>query len=279
MLSLLEVIDRTTSYFAKNGVANPRLQAEWLVAHVLDCKRLDLYLRFDMPLEETVLEQLRPLVKRRAQREPLQYITGSTPFHDLTLKCDPRALIPRPETEQLVEEILTRKPEKTTQILDLGTGTGAIALALAQALPEAKVTAVDASKKALSLAKENAEANGLANRVTFLESNWFAKVEGSFDIIASNPPYLTDEEWETAEPEVREREPKNALTAPNKGLADLEAILRQAPAFLSPGGLLALETGIAHHDALTLVAKENAYAKSESLNDFSGRPRYFLAWK
>jgi release factor glutamine methyltransferase len=279
MLSLLEVIDRTSAYFAKNGVANPRLQVEWLLAHVLGCKRLDLYLRFDMPLEESVLEQLRPLVKRRAQHEPLQYITGSTPFHDLTLKCDPRALIPRPETEQLIEEILARKPEKTAQILDLGTGTGAIALALAKALPEAKVTAVDASQQALALAKENALANGLAERVTFLESNWFAKIKGPYDIIASNPPYLTEEEWETADPEVRDREPRNALVAPKDGLADLETILRQAPTHLAPGGLVALETGIAHHDALAQIADESGYAKHESVKDLSGRPRYFLAWK
>jgi release factor glutamine methyltransferase len=279
MLSLLEVIERTTTYFAKNGVTNPRLQAEWLMANVLGCKRLDLYLRFDEPMKDDVLDRLRPMVKRRAAREPLQYIIGSAPFHNVSLKCDARALIPRPETEQLVEEVLKRRSEKPERVLDLGTGTGAIAIALASAWPEAAVTAVDASAEALTLARENAAANNLNGRVSFVASDWFTSVTGEFDVIVSNPPYLTEAEWESAEPEVRSCEPRSALVAANEGLADLDGILRGSLAHLSAGGLLALETGIAHHGALAKLAKELGYAKFEGVADFSKRPRFFFAWR
>lgn len=277
MLPLIEVLERTTGYFAQKGVPNARLQAEWLIAHVLNCGRLDLYLRFEMPMQENLLETLRPLVTRRARREPLQYVLGTTPFADLKLHCDTRALIPRPETEQLVEEIATRKTPPPTRILDLGTGTGAIALALAKAWPDAAVTAVDASEDALSLAQENAAANGLAERVRFVRSDWFSAVNGPFDLIVSNPPYLTQEEWESAEPEVKDHEPYDALVAENQGLADLERILRTAPEHLNPGGMLALETGIAHHPALEAIAKECGCKAWHGVKDLSGRPRFFFA--
>ena len=277
MLTLLEVLDRTTNYFAAKGVPNARPQAEWILAHALDCKRLDLFLRFDMPLQEPVLEKLRPLVKRRALREPLQYILGTAPFHNLTLRCDARALIPRPETEELVEQIISRHKEAPARVLDLGTGTGAIALALAKAWPGVDVTAVDASADALALAAENATANGLEGRVKFVLSDWFNNVEGRFDLIASNPPYLTRGEWESAEPEVRACEPYAALVADNEGLADLERILRAAPQRLNAGGCVALETGIAHHASLAKIAAELGYASHEGLPDMSGRPRFFFA--
>jgi release factor glutamine methyltransferase len=278
MLSILEVIERTTTYFAKNGVTNPRLQAEWLMADVRGCKRLDLYLRFDQPLQEATLEKLRPMVKRRALREPLQYIIGNAPFLGLTLKCDARALIPRPETEELVGEVLRRVGAKhPVSALDLGTGTGAIALSLAKTWPETHVTAADFSADALALAKENAAANGLSERVTFVISDWFSAVKGEFGVIVSNPPYLTETEWRDAEPEVRDHEPKNALVAPEEGLADLGKIVRGAAKHLAPGGLLALETGIAHHAALAKIAAEAGYSASEGVRDLAGQPRYFFA--
>lgn len=277
MLSLLDVLNRSTAFFEKAAVPNPRLNAEWLMAHALGCKRLDLYVRFDKPLSEEELGRMRPLVKRRQLREPLQYIIGTTPFHELNLRCDRRALIPRPETEELVERAATLFATPPVRVLDLGTGTGAIALSLAKAWPQAQVCAVDASEEALSLAAENAALNGLDGRVEFIKSDWFTNVKGSFELIVSNPPYLTKEEWESAEPEVKDYEPYSALVADNEGLADLERIMREAPAFLAEGGVLMLETGIAQHPALKVLAEELGYAKAEGFNDLSGRPRVFVA--
>ena len=278
MLPLLEVLDKTTQFFAQRGVPQPRLQAELLIAHALGCKRLDLYLRFDSPLQDAALERLRLMVRRRAAREPLQYIVGSTPFHELNLRTDRRALIPRPETEELVEHILKRLPDAPRRVLDLGTGTGAIALALSRAVPGAAVLAVDASPDALALARENAALNGLEDRVEFSLGNWFDSVAGTFDVIVSNPPYLSDTELDAAEDEVREHEPRAALVAAEDGLADLAHIVRHALPYLADRGLLALETGVAHHAALSQLATECGYTRSEGLRDLSGRDRFFFAW-
>lgn len=275
MLALLEVIKRTTDYLQKAGLETPRLDAELLVGHVFGLSRTQLYLQFERPLAEHELEALRPLVRRRARREPLQYITGQVDFLGLSLKVDPRVLVPRPETEELAQILIDRcSPER---ILDLGTGSGALALALAAAFPGAAVVAVDRSEEALSLARENAAANGLGG-IDFIESDWFSGVAAEpFDLIVSNPPYLTEEEWETAQPEVREHEPRQALVAPDEGRLDLVKILRDAPPFLAPGGTLALETGIDQHDALRQVAEAAGFRSAESVKDMSGRPRFFLA--
>lgn len=281
MQSVLEILQKTTAFFEQKGVPEARLQAERLMAHTLDCRRLDLYLQFERPLTEDQLAKLRPLVSRRAKREPLQYIIGDTEFYGLTLKCDPRALIPRPETEELAELLVEHygDPPPPT-VLDLGTGTGALALALASVWKDAAVTAVDVGPDALALAQENAEANELAARMSFLESDWFAGVGGTtFDLIVSNPPYLTEEEMTTAEPEVTGHEPTGALVSGADGLDDLRTIFSTAPKHLNAGGLLAVETGIAQHDTLAELAGQAGFAKWESKKDLSGRPRFFWAWR
>jgi release factor glutamine methyltransferase len=241
---------------------------------------MQLYLQFERPLTEAELEIIRPLVKRRGNREPLQYILGETEFAGLKLKVDRRALIPRPETEYLVELLAAKLTASPAVILDLGTGTGALALALATKHPEARVTAVDKNPDALSLATENATALNLASRVRFVVSDWFSKLtpDERFDLIVANPPYLTETEVKEAAPEVREHEPHSALVAAEEGRADLEHILRQARAFLNAGGLLACETGIAQHARLAEVAGECGYARIESLRDLTGRDRYLLAF-
>ena len=166
-------------------------------------------------------------------------------------------------------------------MLDLGTGTGAIALAVAAERPGTHVIAADISTDALALARENFTLNfekkGVPADVEFLRSNWFENIAGTFDAIISNPPYLTDAEWESAEPEVREREPRNALVAENDGLADLEKILRGARERLAPGGFVALETGIAHHARLEEIARNCGFAETKSVADLSDRPRFFFA--
>lgn len=274
MLGILDVLQRTEGYFAERGVPQPRLQAELLLSHLLGLKRLDLYVQHDRPLGKKELDTLRGWVKRRAAREPLQHLVGETDFADLTLACDRRALIPRPETEELYEHVMALLNRPPGAILDIGTGTGALALAFAKQYPGAAVTATDVSPEALSLARENAERNGLADRIQFMETNLFDSVEGASDLIVSNPPYLTEEEFASAEPEVREHEPKLALVAGEEGLAVLRAILEQAPHYLAAGGWLALETGVAHHECLKPMA--SGYSEVRCLPDLRGRPRFVL---
>ncbi len=281
MLTILEIIKKTTDFFAAKGVESPRLQAELLIGHVLGLKRMQLYLQFERPLTEADLEKIRPLVRRRAQREPLQYVLGETEFHGLHLKVDRRALIPRPETELLVASALAACTAPPARVLDLGTGCGAIALAIAQECPAAVVTAVDTSDEALALARENAARTGLDGRVTFLNSSWFAALapDARFELIVANPPYLSAEETAATAPEVRAYEPAQALTSADGGAADLRALIAGAPGFLAPGGLLALETGIAHHAELIALTREAGFARSESRPDLTGRDRFVLAWR
>jgi len=281
MLTVLEVIKRTTDFLEAKAVDNPRLNAELLIGRVLGLPRMQLYLQFERGLTEPELERLRPLVKRRSQREPLQYILGDTEFFHLRLKIDRRALIPRPETERLCELITQRLPAPPATILDLGTGSGAIALGLAAFYAGVVVTALDVSEAALALARENAEALGLAGRVRLLHSDWFAGLDPAapFDLVVANPPYLSLRETAAALPEVREHEPPVALSAGAEGTEALVHIIAEAPRLLTPAGLLAVETGIDQHALLCGRAAAAGFARVESLRDFSDRDRYLLAWR
>lgn len=278
MLTVLEIIKKTTEFFQGKGIESPRLDAELLVAHGLRLPRMQLYVQFERVLSETELNAIRPLVKRRGQREPLQHILGETEFFDLKLKTDRRALVPRPETEELVDWLARTLLPPPARVLDLGTGSGAIALGLARAWPQAAVTAIDKSPAALSLARDNAAASGLGVRVEFIESDWFAALYPArrFELIVANPPYLTATEVAEAQPEVREFDPPGALVSDDDGCADLEKILRGAPAFLEPGGWVALETGIAQHARLVELAKTLGYTQTESRQDLSGRDRFLV---
>ena len=282
MNSLLELLKKSTEFLAKKGIDNARLQSELIFAGTLRCRRLDLYLQFERPLTQEQVDTLRERILRRSRREPVQYIVGDTDFRNLTLKCDPRALIPRPETEELVgfvlEKLAAMRPEGTpARVLDLGTGTGAIALAVATERPHTQVVAVDKSEDALALARENAVFVGAPAETEFIRSDWFENVAGVFDVIISNPPYLTQAEWECAQAEVRDHEPLSALVADNAGLADLEKILHEARKHLAPDGFVAFETGIAQHEALRETALACGFTETESLNDLSDRPRFFFA--
>lgn len=276
MLSILEIVKRTTDFFARKGIEQPRLNAELVIGHALGLNRMQLYLQFERPLTETELAPIRVLVKRRGTREPLQYIQGSAAFHDLELKVDGRVLIPRPETEQLIERMRERLAAPPRRIIDLGTGSGALALCLAQQYPEAEITAVDTSPDALAVAALNASEAGLADRVRFLESDWYGSVPADevFDLVVSNPPYLTEEEWASAAPEVRVHEPKLALVAEDGGCASLEQIMETSLARLEAGGHLALETGIDQHVRLMAQAGVLGYTGIESLRDWNDRDRF-----
>ncbi|HOD47080.1 MAG TPA: peptide chain release factor N(5)-glutamine methyltransferase [Opitutaceae bacterium] len=279
MHTVLDILQKTTDFFSGKGVESARLNAELIVGHALGLKRMQLYLQFERLLTEPELERIRPLVRRRGQREPLAYVLGTAEFCGLTLKADRRALVPRPETERLVELLQERCVPPPTRVLDLGTGTGCIALALASAWPGAEVVAVDASEEALALARENGESTGLAARVQWLKSDWFSglPVDARFDLIVSNPPYLTAEETAAAEPEVRTYEPASALTAAEAGMADLRKIIAGAPRFLAPGGWLAMETGIAQHAALLADLARAGLHDGESVKDLADRDRFVVA--
>lgn len=278
MQSVIEVLRKTEAFFAKAGLENPKIEAEWLLAATIGCKRLELFLRWEEPLQEAVLEPLRERVRRRAAGEPLQYILGYQDFHDIRLAVAPGALIPRPETEQLVEKVVGRLAGlEAPRIVDLGAGSGAIALALATALPRARVLAVERSAEALRQARANAEALGLRGRVAFRSGDWLAGLDFTADCIVSNPPYLTDEEWRCARPEVRAHEPREALVAGDDGMADLKRIIREAGPRLAPRGLLALETGVAHGAPLSALAAGCGYADIVVEKDDSGRGRFLFA--
>ena len=279
-MTLRESLEVATSLLQRKGIERARLETEWIAAHVLGLNRLELCLNLERPLQASERTVLQRLIQRRSTREPLAYVLGAIPFDTLELKSDQRALVPRPETEELID-LLGREcrfSSEPLQILDLGTGCGAIALALASRFPRAHVTAVDASPDALALACENVRACNLNKRVQLQQSDWFEAVAGRFDVIVANPPYLSESEWQTAEPEVREHEPRCALVAEQEGAAALLHILQAAPAYLKAHGLLALETGIDHHALLKVVADEVGYVRSRSYKDLSGRDRHFLAW-
>ena len=278
MQSVVEVLQKTEAFLARAGVETPKIDAEWLLADLMGVRRLELFLQHDKPLEEAVLSGMRERVKRRAAGEPLQYIIGHVDFHEIRLAVAPGALIPRPETELLVEKVIARlRGREAPRIVDLGTGSGAIALALASALPGARVLAVERSADALKLARANAEALGLRERVAFRSGDWLDGLDLQADCIVSNPPYLTDAEWAEARREVREHEPREALVAPENGLADLRRIIGAALQRLAPGGLLALETGIGHGEALMECASAAGYTDCVVEKDDNGRDRFLFA--
>ncbi len=272
MKSVLEVIQATTAYFQKSGVDSARLNIEHLLAHVLGKKRMELYMEFDRPLSEQELEPLRALVKRRASGEPLQHLLGTAEFHGRSFLCDKRALVPRQETEQLCELILGGGP--ASRSLDVGTGSGVIPLTLAAAWPQAQVEAVDISPEALGLARENATRLGLADRVSFVESDLLAAVTGTFDLIVANLPYIARGEIPALAREVR-HDPLNALDGGPDGLDLFRRFFPQATDHLR--GRLALEIGHDQAGPLTELLAAHNFQDIRAQTDYQGRNRFLFA--
>jgi release factor glutamine methyltransferase len=272
-----ELLGRTREYLEQKGVPSPKVDAEHLLAHVLGVKRLELYLDHDRPLEPTEVDRLRELVLRRGKREPLAYVLGSWSFYGLDLRCDARALVPRPETEILVERCLALlEGTAAPAIVDVGTGTGAIALALAARLADASVTAIDLSPGALALAAENAAANGLADRVELLEGDLLAPVAGrQFDLVASNPPYVAP--GDEVDPEVADYEPALAVYADGGGHAIHERLAAAAPGALAAGGHLVVEVAEGQAAWLTAHLAGLGYADAEVTRDLRGVERVVSA--
>ncbi len=277
IVSLKEIQNKTVQFFASKGVENAKLDADLILAHALEIKRLGLYLNLERRITGAELNKIRELVRRRGNREPLQYILGETVFYGCHLKVDNRALIPRHETELLVDECMGFI-QQGSRVLDLGTGSGAIALAIANAIEGVQLTAVDKEITALALAKENAKRLGLESHIEFVQSNWLSQLPNAapFDLIVANPPYLTSDELKSAAPEVAKYEPVQALVSRESGLYDLKQILIQAHSYLAFNGVVVLETGIKHHKALTEHAHALGYSKITSKPDLNKRPRFLV---
>ena len=262
-----------------------RADAEELLSRLIGTGRGALYTVRDRTLAPDESDQLEAWLERRAKGEPVQYITGRAAFRGLDLAVNPAVLVPRPETEGLVEAVLGVLREESShwsrpRVLDLGTGSGAIALAIASEWPAAAVTASDASDAALATARENARASGLEGRVRFVSGDWFDAIGGDerFEVVVSNPPYIATGEWDALPPDVRAHEPAQALFSGATGLEALREIVDEAPRHLVAGGLLALE--LAEMRAAEVAGwLEGAHDWSgvTLLDDLSGRPRVLLA--
>lgn len=265
------------------GVAEARLNAEYLLAEVLGCRRLEVLLRLADPLSPEHSARLSTLLQRRARREPLEYILGYQDFRGLRLEVSPAVLIPRPETEYLVELVLRwlrSRQLATPRILDVGTGSGCIALALAAEHPTPSITAVDLSEDALAIARHNAEKTGLAGRVIWQRSDLLAGLEPGtrWEVLVSNPPYVAPAEAASLAPEVRDYEPHLALFASGDGLDLIRQLVTQATQALAGGGLLAVEIGANQGAAcLALVADRELWSEAAILPDLTGRDRYLWA--
>lgn len=274
MKTVLEVLQSTSAYFAKAGVESPRLNIEHLLAHVLGKKRMDLYLEFDRPLNESELDPLRALVRKRAQGEPLQHLMGNVEFMGRHFRSDPRALIPRPETEQLIEKLLQKDIPPPARIVDVGTGSGVIALTLAATWPECEVHAVDVSEAALSLAKENAAALNLESRVVFHQGNLLEPLSGTFDLVVANLPYVPAGEIASLSKEVK-HDPVLALDGGTDGTSLIRSLLSMAKNQLR--GRIALEIGHSQSAPLADALAAEHYHSISPETDYQGRNRFLFA--
>jgi release factor glutamine methyltransferase len=280
-MRILDVINKTTPYFEKAGIESPRLTMELLLAHVLKKKRLELYLEFERELDEPTLATLRETVKRRVAGEPVQYITGEAEFCGLKFAVDRRVLIPRPETELLVEATLTRlrTQDSGLRIVDVGTGSGCIAVALAKKLPDSEVTGVDVSPDALEVAAGNVKRLGAEKNVRLLKSDLLEALPDSLtvDAIVSNPPYIASGELATLPKEVKDFEPVRALVAGEDGLEVIRRLVVEARRFLSPTGFVALEMGAGQRAAVEQMFVGADYTVAQVLKDLQGHERVIVA--
>jgi len=277
----------TSDYLKEKQIESPRLTAEILLAHQLNIDRVSLYINFDQPLEELELSGYRSLIKRRLQHEPLQYITGVQEFWSLNFIVNPQVLIPRPESEMLVELTINQLKASDAfgnhppRILELGTGCGAVTISLAKDIREAEIWATDISSEALKLATLNAKKHGVNDRIEFKRGDlWNPLIDQdiTFDIILSNPPYIAYEEYNDLPPEIRDHEPRTALDGKRGGMYYIEKILREGPRFLKHGGFILLEMSPDQtNKALGLISQINGYGESSRIKDYSHRYRVVMA--
>lgn len=291
-MTVLESLQLSTDFLGKKGIESPRLNAELLLSEILKCKRLDLYLKFDQPLKENEVNIYREWIARRGKFEPLQYIIGNVEFYGLPFKVTPDVLIPRPETEILVETVLNKLKNNTSvisnkeknlrdfspalpdqndkiKILDIGTGSGNIPIALAKNLNDAELTAIDISEKALSIAKENASANGVEEKIQFISADVKKYMSNyKFDIIVSNPPYISSEEYPVLQKEILNFEPMVAVTDSNDGLDFYRTIAERAKILLKKNGEIFLEVGKDQSKHVADILEKNDFINIYFVKDY-----------
>ncbi|MCH7494713.1 MAG: peptide chain release factor N(5)-glutamine methyltransferase [Candidatus Marinimicrobia bacterium] len=283
LLSIKNILDKSSEYLEGKGVESPLLNAELLLSHTLGKRRIDLYLEYDRVISTSETIQYKSLLKERGRRKPVQYILGETEFMGLTLRVDQTVLIPRPETEQMVEaalEILEDKHKIELNILDVGTGSGNIAIALASCLESASITALDASEEAIELAVANAERNGVGGKIKFLVHDFISTgfPDGAYDMIISNPPYVSLDSFKSLPPEVREWEPEAALTDYSDGLDFIKKIISLSSDSLKTGGTLLMEIGGDHQkEQVTELMKKAGYSEMNVGEDYNSHARFVSA--
>lgn len=280
-LTVLQSIQLSTDYFEEKGIESSRLNAELLLAHVLKCKRLDLYLMFERPLSEEETQNYREFIARRGKFEPLQYILGEVDFYDLKLKVNKNVLIPRPETELLVEKAIEiSSMNDIRRIFDIGTGSGNIAIALAKNLNGVKLTSIDQSEEAIKVAKENAGLNDVIDKIEFLHSDIEKYQSGEkFDLIISNPPYVSKEDYSTLQKEILEYEPIESVTDNSDGYKYYRMISERAKEMLADGGYILFEMAEGQSEKIKNILQENSFTEINIVKDYQNIDRVIIGKK
>jgi len=287
--TIKELLEVTADYLKKKEIDSPRLCAEVLLSHQLNINRVKLYLALDQPLNEGEISGYRSLIKRRLDREPIQHITGVQEFWSMEFIVGPQVLIPRPESELLIEQIILiykaegRMEQTGPTVLDLGTGSGALAVSLARELKSASVWASDISPEALDIARKNSKRHGVEERIQFIHGDlWqpFKEKNFTFDFIVSNPPYIALEDYDSLAPEVRDYEPRLALDGHNQGMFYIEKIIMGGADYLNPGGWLLIEMDPGQTPkAIELMEKSSRYSEKSRIRDYSGNYRVVMSQK
>ncbi|RKU26261.1 peptide chain release factor N(5)-glutamine methyltransferase [Candidatus Poribacteria bacterium] len=280
--NVLELLEWTTAYFEKHNIPNPRLDAEVLLGHILEKSRLQLYLHFDMPVYQEHLNIFRELIKRRIALTPISYLINRKEFMSLDFYVDERVLIPRPETEFIVETILKTNPEQPQRILEIGTGSGVIATTLAVNNPEWEIIATDICQDALDVAEKNRDAHECTDRISLLHGDLFEPIQkldsSNFNWIVCNPPYVMSCDNNGLSPDVREYEPHIALFAGEDGLSIIRRLISEAPTYLNPSGKLIFEIGDTQGNSVQeLINEQPVYEESQIIKDYAGKDRVVVA--
>ncbi|HEY4756483.1 MAG TPA: peptide chain release factor N(5)-glutamine methyltransferase [Ignavibacteriaceae bacterium] len=283
MLTVLEALNGASDYLQNKGIKSSRLNAELLLSHILNCKRLELYLSFDRPLQKSEIDSYRELLKRRSTFEPLQYIIGKVEFYGLEFEVNQSVLIPRPETELLVEAVIESvAKDENINILDIGSGSGNISIALAKNIPSCTVVGIDISEEAIETSTRNAKLNGVESQLMFVKKNILNGIEineNSFDVVVSNPPYVSVADFVNLDPELRLYEPQIALTDESDGLSFYRNISVLSRSLLKNNGKLFFEIGAGQSDAVKKILIDSDYKNIVIIKDYSDIERVIIGEK